>query len=180
MKRSASSLEHTQKCYQRYLEPPTLRRGATYEKFTSDLHRKFQRTNWPATSWLRRPFSSECEFFSFVPYYLALLWRCFCMIWEFFNFGDSRLALLGSSSREGLYLGCMIGDGRISGHGACGLGSISGELVIMGSTGISFSCVAAGFVMRSAAGRWESWTWDGGFVRVDGGHVWFRFKKKYE
>ena len=67
----------------------------------------------------------------------------------------------------------MIGDGRISGHGACGLGSTSGELVIMGSTGISFSFVMAGFVMRLAAGRWEVWTWDGG-------HVWFRFKKKHE
>ena len=41
----AGSLEHTQKCYQRYLEPQTLRRGTTYEKFASDLHRKFQRTN---------------------------------------------------------------------------------------------------------------------------------------
>jgi len=76
LERSASSLEHTQKCYQRYLEPQTLRRGATYEKFASDLHRKFRGTNWPATSWLRRPFSSsECESFSFVLYYLALLWR---------------------------------------------------------------------------------------------------------
>ena len=37
LERSASSLEHTQKCYQRYLEPQTLRRGATYEKFASDL-----------------------------------------------------------------------------------------------------------------------------------------------
>lgn len=33
MKRSASSLEHTQKCYQRYLEPQTLRRGTAYENF---------------------------------------------------------------------------------------------------------------------------------------------------
>jgi len=74
----------------------------------------------------------------------------------------------------------MIGDGRISGHGACGLGSTSGELVIMGSTGISFSFVAAGFVMRLAARRWGVWTWNGGFLEVGGGHVWFRFKKKYE
>jgi len=93
MNSDANSLEHTQKRYQRYLEPQTLRRGTTYEKFASDLHRKFQGTNWPATSWLRRPFSSECELFSFVLYYLALLWRCFCMIWEFFNFEDGRLAL---------------------------------------------------------------------------------------
>ena len=45
MNSSAGSLKHTQKCYQRYLEPQALRRGTTYEKFASDLHRKFQGTN---------------------------------------------------------------------------------------------------------------------------------------
>ena len=72
------------------------------------------------------------------------------MIWEFFNFEDSRLALLGSSSREGLYLGCMIGDGRISGR-ACGLGSTSGAWSLWGLLVSLFSLVAAGFVMKLAA-----------------------------
>ena len=41
---SSAGSQNTQKCYQRYLEPQTLRRGTTYKKFASDLHREFHET----------------------------------------------------------------------------------------------------------------------------------------